>query len=199
MKSKIIVREDLENIPEGAEYPVPAGFMVSDLAREEAQRRGVKLVEVEPGLIAVGADHGGYRMKEELKGFLASLGRRFHDFGTHDENPVDYPDVACAVATAVARGQCGVGILVDGAGIGSCMAANKVAGVLAALCYDEATARNSREHNYANVLTLGGRMISVDQMKMIVKAWLETPYGAERHRKRVEKILEIEKRFRGRG
>ncbi len=194
--SRVILAEDLEDLPEGSRYPVPAGFVVSPLAREKAQERRIELVEVEPGAVALGADHGGYRMKEEVKGVLARLGHAVHDFGVFDESPVDYPDVAHRVALAVARGQCRLGILVDGAGIGSCMAANKVPGVLAALCYDEATARNSREHNYANVLTLGGRMISSEQMARIVQTWLDTPYGEERHRRRVDKIRQIEKRYR---
>lgn len=196
MKSKVIVAEDLLGVPEDSQYPVPAGFVVSDLAREEAQRRRIELVETDPGSIALGADHGGFQMKEEVKAVLGRLGYAFHDFGVHRETPVDYPDVAHRVALAVARGQCRLGIIVDGAGIGSCMAANKVPGVLAALCYDEATARNSREHNYANVLTLGGRMISKDRMARIVQTWLQTPYGEERHRRRVEKIHEIGRRYR---
>lgn len=196
MKSKVILVEDLESVPERGTYPVPAGFVVSPLAQEEAARRGIRLVEAPGGLIAVGADHGGFGMKEELKKFLEELDYPFHDFGTYDENPVDYPDIAFTVAQAVARRQCRLGILIDGAGIGSCMAANKVPGILAALCYDEATARNSREHNYANVLTLGGRLISSQQMRRIVQTWLETPYGEERHRRRVQKILDLEKRSR---
>ena len=195
IKRGIVLAEDLEQVKEGSEYPVPAGFVVSDLAREAAQSRSIALVEAGPDLIALGADHGGYQMKEVIKQFLGESGFGYHDFGTYDESPVDYPDMALVVALAVARGQCSLGILVDGAGIGSCMAANKVPRVLAALCYDEATARNSREHNYANVLTLGGRMRSVDQVKSIVKTWLSTPYGADRHRRRVEKIRQIEKRY----
>lgn len=196
MKSTVIVSEDLVNVPDGGTYPVRDGFVISALAREQADKRGIRFVETAGGVIGIGADHGGFSMKEELKGFLSELGYVYHDFGTYDEKPVDYPDVAATVAAAVARGQCRYGILLDGAGIGSCMAANKVPGVLAALCYDEATARNSREHNCANVLTLGGRLITSEQMRLIVKAWLETPYGEERHRRRVQKILEIEKRYR---
>lgn len=196
MQSKVIVAEDLREVPENSRYPVPAGFLVSDLAREEAARRHIELVETEAGVIGIGADHGGFQMKEKVKAVLGRLGYPFHDFGVDRETPADYPDIAHRVASAVARGQCRVGILVDGAGIGSCMAANKVPGILAALCYDEATARNSREHNYANVLTLGGRMISEEEMARIVQTWLETPYGEERHRRRVEKIRAIEQRYR---
>ena len=199
MKSKIILAEDLEKVADGAYYPVPRGFIVSDVAREEAARRGITLVEGESGLIAVGSDHAGYAMKEDVKALLSKLGYPFHDFGTHSEDPVDYPDIACLVASAVARGQCRVGILLDGAGIGSCMAANKVPGVLAALCYDEVTARNSREHNFANVLTLGARMISPARMEAIVRTWLHTPYGEARHRRRVDKIRALERRYRSGG
>ncbi len=197
MKSRIIVKDDLQTVPEGSDYPVPSGFVVSDLAREEAARRNIRLVEREAGMVAIGADHGGFAMKEALKPLLGRLGHAFHDFGAFDEKPVDYPDIALNVALAVSRGQCRVGILIDGAGIGSCMAANKVSGVLAALCYDEATARNSREHNYANVLTLGGKLISPETMEAIVKTWLATPYGEERHRRRVDKIRQIERRYGG--
>lgn len=186
-------------MPDQGAYPLPAGFVISPLAREEASKRGIRFIEAPGGLIAIGADHGGFAMKEELKKLLKELDYSFHDFGTYDETPVDYPDIAFRVAQCVARQQCRVGILIDGAGIGSCMTANKVPGVLAALCYDEATARNSREHNYANVLTLGGRLISSGQMRQIVRTWLETPYGEERHRRRVQKILDLEKRLRQTG
>src|SRR6185369_9637017 len=122
-------------------------------------------------------------------------GCEFTDHGTNSTQPVDYPDFAQAVALAVARGSSDLGIMIDGAGIGSCMVANKVAGVRAAMCYDEASARNSREHNGANVLTLGGRMISVDKMREIVRAWLATELTEDRHRRRVEKIDAIEREY----
>ena len=109
---------------------------------------------------------------------------------------VDYPDFAFAVAQLVAQGRVWRGIVVDGAGIGSCMVANKVPGVRGAMCYDQATALNSREHNDANVLTLGAGMIGPNLAKQIVKTWLETPFGGERHARRVNKIMEIEKRFK---
>ena len=193
MRPKVVVVEDLVHVASGSTFPLPPGTIVSPLAREEAGSRRITFVEASGGLIAVGADHGGYAMKERLKGVLAGGGHAFHDFGTYSEDAVDYPDIALLVARAVASGRCGVGIIVDGAGIGSAMAANKVKGVRAALCYDGATARNSREHNFANVLTLGGQMISESEMEEIVKTWLGTPYGAERHRRRVDKIMAIEK------
>ena len=119
---------------------------------------------------------------------LTELGYEILDLGTNSTAPVDYPDFAQAVALAVARGSCDAGIMIDGAGIGSCMAANKIAGIRAAMCYDEATARNSREHNGANVLTLGGKMISAEKMREIVRVWLSTDLTEDRHRKRVAKI-----------
>src|SRR5439155_25574559 len=119
---------------------------------------------------------------------LDELGYKYQDFGTNSMTPVDYPDIAQPVALAVALKTCDLGIVVDGAGIGSCMAANKVPGIRAAMCYDEASARNSREHNGANVLTLGGRRISNRQMQDIVRVWLSTELIEDRHRKRVAKI-----------
>ena len=146
-------------------------------------------------VVALGADHGGFALKETLKEFLAGLDYRVVDCGTHSADAVDYPDLAYAVARLVASGEAWRGIVVDGAGIGSAMAANKVPGVRAALCYDHATAVNSREHNDANVLTLGAGLIGANLAKQIVQTWLATPFGGGRHQRRVDKIVEIEKRF----
>ena len=145
--------------------------------------------------IAIGTDHGGLELKEILKADLASQGYEVIDCGTNSKEAVDYPDFALAVAQQVARGTAWRGIVIDGAGIGSCMAANKVPGVRAAMCYDYATAANSREHNDANVLTLGAGLIGVNQAKLIVKTWLATEFGGGRHQKRVDKIIAIEKQF----
>lgn len=150
---------------------------------------------VGPQTVALGADHGGFALKETLKEFVASLGYTVVDCGTHSTEAVDYPDLAYAVARLVSAGEAWRGILVDGAGIGSAIAANKVPGVRAALCYDHATAVNSREHNNANVLTLGAGLIGVNLAKQITQAWLATSFGSGRHQKRVDKIVEIEKRF----
>lgn len=138
--------------------------------------------------IAVGADHGGFRLKERLLFRLREAGHTVVDCGTDSTDPVDYPDVAVAVARRVAAGECRVGIVVDGAGIGSAMAANKVAGVRAALCYDVSSARNSREHNHANVLTLGAGLIGEALAWQIVESWLATPWAEGRHAMRVAKI-----------
>jgi ribose 5-phosphate isomerase B len=145
--------------------------------------------------VAIGADHGGYALKEALKRYLAELGYGVIDCGTHSAEAVDYPDYAYAVAQLVAEGRAWRGVVVDGAGIGSCMAANKVPGVRAALCHDHATALNSREHNDANVLTLGAGLIGEALARQIVKAWLATPFGGGRHARRVAKITAIERRF----
>ena len=146
-------------------------------------------------VIAVGADHGGYALKERIAFRLREAGYDVHDCGTDGTDAVDYPDFAYEVARLVSSGDCRWGIVVDGAGIGSAMAANKVPGVRAALCYDLSTARNSREHNLANVLTLGAGMIGDNLAWQIVQEWLKTPWGGERHARRVGLITQIEQRY----
>jgi ribose 5-phosphate isomerase B len=146
--------------------------------------------------VAIGADHGGYPFKEQLKEFLAGFGVQINDFGTNSTDAVDYPDYAHAVAKAVSEARVDVGIIVDGAGIGSAMTANKVPGVRAAACYNAALARNSREHNGANVLTLGSGQNSSDELRDIVTAFLTTELTEERHKRRVGKIDSIEKQYK---
>ncbi len=127
--------------------------------------------------VVIGSDHGGFPLKEELKKHLQSKNYVVEDVGTHSEGAVDYPDIAFLVAWSVSQNPHTLGIIVDGAGIGSCMAANKVPGVRAACCNDLYTARNSREHNHANVLTIGSMVIGTGYMKQIVDLWLNTePY-----------------------
>ena len=138
-----------------------------------------------PGSIAIGADHGGFDLKEVLAAHLQAAGYQVRDVGTSSREAVDYPVYARAVAEAVSSGSADVGIMIDGAGIGSCMAANKVAGVRAALAYDVSSARNSREHNNANVLTLGAGLIGAALAKQIVDAWLATECTEPRHLNRV--------------
>ncbi|MDH3731736.1 MAG: ribose 5-phosphate isomerase B [Acidimicrobiia bacterium] len=147
--------------------------------------------------VAIGADHGGYPLKERLAFRLREQGLQVHDVGTHSSDSVDYPDFAHEVARKVAAGECGVGIIVDGAGIGSAMVANKVPGVRAAMCYDVSSARNSREHNHANVLTLGAGLIGENLAWQIVESWLATPWAEGRHARRVDKITEIEQQEMG--
>lgn len=146
-------------------------------------------------VIAVGADHGGYPMKEQIKNVLLDLGYSVIDVGTQSEQPCDYPDFAYAVATLVSSGQAQKGIMVDAVGVASAMVANKVPGVRAAVGFSEFAARSSREHNDANMLTLGGRVLGIEAAKAIVKVWLETWFGGGRHQARVQKITDIEQRF----
>jgi deoxyribose-phosphate aldolase len=145
--------------------------------------------------ISIGADHGGFELKEQLLAHLASAGHRVEDVGTSSREATDYPVFARAVAEAVASGTADVGIMIDGAGIGSCMAANKVPGVRAAMAYDLSSARNSREHNDANVLTLGAGLIGAGLAKQIVDVWLETECTEPRHLHRVamfgEEVAEL--------
>lgn len=211
----------VRQLPLGSTHYVTADTLITPLAREAALERRIQLsvsgtqlsvlstqYSVTPQLstehrvlstktIAIGADHGGYALKEQLKKLLetAESGYTLVDCGTHNTNAVDYPDFAYAVARLVAEGKATCGIIIDGAGIGSCMVANKVPGVRAAMCYDQATAVNSREHNNANVLTLGAGLIGPNLAQQIVKTWLSTEFAGGRHTKRVDKIDQIEKRF----
>lgn len=146
-------------------------------------------------VVALGADHGGYELKEILKKDVAALGYAVLDVGTHSKDPVDYPDLAHEVARAVGSGDAWRGIVIDGAGIGSCIVANKVPGVRAGLAYDYASAVNGREHNDTNVLTLGAGLIGVALAKQIVTVWLATPFGGGRHERRVNKIIIIERLY----
>jgi ribose 5-phosphate isomerase B len=206
---RAITEADVVAVPMGGRLEVPSEAMITPLARDTALERRVELVEERAAAperrspapsagdrtVALGADHGGYAMKEDLKAYVAELGYQVVDCGTQSTASVDYPDFSYAVARLVAEGRAWRGIVVDGAGIGSCMAANKVPGVRAAMCYDYATAVNSREHNDANVLTLGGTLIGQNLARQIVKAWLETGFGGGRHARRVDKIMGIERRF----
>jgi ribose 5-phosphate isomerase B len=145
--------------------------------------------------VAIGADHGGFPLKQALVRALADKGYAVSDCGTTSTESVDYPDFAYAVAQLVASGTCTYGIVVDGAGIGSAMVANKVPGVRAANAHDTSMARNAREHNYANVLTLGARMIGEGLALEVTDTFLATPWGAERHGNRVAKITAIEQQY----
>jgi deoxyribose-phosphate aldolase len=143
--------------------------------------------------IALGADHGGFELKQQLKDYLSSRGHAVRDCGTHGKDAVDYPTFALAVASLVAAGECDVGVMIDGAGIGSAMTANKVPGVLAAACYSEGLARNAREHNDANVLTLGAGQTTAEAARGIVDAFLAAACTADRHKARVQMIRDLER------
>lgn len=207
-QQSLVTEADINNVPEGGYYRIPPNALVTPLARQTALERRIRMIESDAELVpdlvpnnpqasvvAIGADHGGYPLKETLKAFLKVEGYRTLDVGTHSTDSVDYPDFAHAVGIAVSNGEAWRGILIDGAGIGSAMAANKVPGVRAALCYDQATAVNSREHNNANVLTLGAGLIGESLAKQIVKTWLTTEFGGGRHARRVNKIMQIERRY----
>jgi ribose 5-phosphate isomerase B len=196
------------DVPLGGVLEVLRGTIVTPSARDLARDRGVPIVEVAPEehsqaqephrTVAMGSDHGGFRIKEFLKGVVTSMGYVVEDCGVFDERPVDYPDLAEKVAAAVSSGQVFAGVMVDGAGIGSAMVANKVPGIRAALCYDLASARNSREHNHANLLTLGGRVLTETQAEDVVRTWFATPWGGGRHQLRIDKITAVEtKNFKG--
>lgn len=147
------------------------------------------------GTIAIGADHGGFELKQSIKAKLTDAGWVVDDCGTHSTAACDYPDFAHAVARRVGTGKCYAGIVIDGAGIGSAMTANKIPGVRAAACYDISTARNSREHNRANVLTLGAGLTGPALAWQIVHEFLNTPWGGDRHLRRVALISEIEELY----
>ncbi len=212
----LVTEADVLAVAPGGKLVIPAEAVLTPLARDTALDRRVELVResgAEPrsqpgqrptgsraaavgkGAVALGADHGGFALKEGLKAYLAELGYDVVDCGTNSPESVDYPDFAYAVARLVSEGQAWRGVIVDGAGVGSCMAANKVPGVRAAMCYDHATAVNSREHNDANVLTLGGMLLGPSLARQIVKTWLETDFGGGRHGRRVDKIMDIERRY----
>jgi ribose 5-phosphate isomerase B len=210
----LITAADLERVPQNGELAITEDTLVTPLAREEAERRGItfRISSAHEGkpsssaapaesssekfarVVAIGADHGGFELKQQLKEHLRDWGYQVLDLGTDTAEAVDYPDFAEAVGNAVARGEAWLGIVLDSAGIGSSIAANKVPGVRAALCYDRATARNSREHNDANVLTLGAKLIAPEAAREIVALWLSTPFAGGRHQRRVDKIRGIEGR-----
>jgi ribose 5-phosphate isomerase B len=196
----LITEDDLRGLDEGSRVRISETAKFTPLAHDIVGEKGIVLIRKKSrgdGLkvksVAVAADHGGYPMKEQLKLFLEQLGLQVRDFGTNSTDAVDYPDFAHAAARSVAAGHVDVAIIVDGAGIGSAMAANKVAGVRAAACYSPALARNSREHNGANVLTIGSGQNSFDEVQEIVRAFVTTEITEERHKRRVAKIDAIER------
>jgi ribose 5-phosphate isomerase B len=200
---QVIIAAD---VPTSGELRIAVGAIVTPSARDLARERGVKIVQVPADqidnsvppekTIALGADHGGFALKEKLKPIFEELGLNVKDVGVHEEKPVDYPDIARQVAEMVARGEALRGVIIDGAGIGSSIVANKFPGIRAALCYDKASSRNSREHNDSNVLTLGGRLLTQTQAEDVLRVWLTTPFAGGRHAARVQKITEIEKATR---
>lgn len=145
--------------------------------------------------IAMASDHAGFKLKEELKMLVRELGHEVRDFGTHSEDPVDYPDFIAVAADAVSRGECDRAIVLGGSGNGEAMVANKVPGIRCALCHDVTTARLARAHNDANVLAIGQHVVGSAVSRDLVREWLTTPFDAGRHARRLEKVVALEARF----
>ena len=211
----VLTEKDVKEAIAGGKKKIdlPPGAIVTMLAEDLARSSGVEIVRTEsPGSpaaapparqasqgsgrrVAFGSDHGGFQLKQALIAHAGSLGYEVLDLGTNSEEPCDYPDFAHAVSEAVASGRAWRGIVIDGAGIGSAVVANKVPGIRAACCHNEFVARNSREHNDANVLTLGSRVTGIEVCKEILKVWLESWFAGGRHKGRVDKISEVERRY----
>lgn len=199
----LLTEDDLRGLEPGSRVRVAENVRFTALASDIVRDLRLRLMTKQERKssfkvksVAIGCDHGGFRVKEQVKIYLSDLGVNVRDFGTENEDAVDYPDFAHAVAKAVGGKQVEVGIIIDGAGIGSAMAANKVPGVRAAQCYSVALAKNSREHNGANVLTLGAGQNTIDEIKLIVESFISNDISEERHKKRVGKIDNIDKQYR---
>jgi len=201
--SRVLLTESDIRAARGGVLRVEGDFIMTPTAQDLAMRLGVRIEVARPGasltrgrpVVAVAADHAGFEMKEELKKHIEALGCLVLDFGTRSREAVDYPDFAHAAARAVAEGSADRAIVVDGAGIGSCMVANKVPGVRAAKCDSMADVENSRRHNDANVLTLAARL-ERGLAREMAAAWLSLDFEGGRHARRVEKIAGIERKYR---
>ncbi len=204
MKRVITIADVEEAFRKKTDIETDSITIITPYAADRAKELGVRLIPVtgktenrlatndaeKVEAVALGADHGGFALKEELKKFLQTKGYAVIDVGTNSEASCDYPDFAFKVAETVAQGRAQRGIMIDSVGIGSAMAANRVKGILAAKCNNVVEAKSAREHNYANVLTLGAKIIGAQMAMEIVQAFLTTKGGAERHRRRVNKILD---------
>ncbi|MFH1524772.1 MAG: ribose 5-phosphate isomerase B [Chloroflexota bacterium] len=182
------VVQQVMGLSQQAAVPLVASAPAEDISATTAPAQEKKVV-------AIGSDHGGFELKEILKTTLSEMGFDVRDAGAYNKGAVDYPDFAHEVARLVSTGKAWRGIMIDGAGIGSCIVANKVPGVRAGMAYDYSSAVNSREHNNANVLTLGAGLIGVNLAKQIVKTWLTTEFGGGRHTPRIDKITAVEKQY----
>ncbi|MDO8679480.1 MAG: ribose 5-phosphate isomerase B [Acidobacteriota bacterium] len=203
---EIITEADARTLEPGSTVTLKTGGHVTPLAADTLQARRITVLRgvAEASLdglapvadiksIAIGSDHSGVALKAALRDHLRTRGLSVLDVGTDGPDPVDYPDIAAQVARLVARKEVDAGIAIDGAGIGSCIAANKINGARAAMCTDKTLARYSREHNGANVLALGATLVSVEDAKAIVETWLATPMGEARYIRRLAKVRALEK------
>jgi len=205
---EIITESDARVLAYGDTVMLAKGGHITPLAQDTLTERRVTLVHEgrvsadEAGLVpaadirtvALGSDHTGIKLRQALAAFLRGRGLAVRDLGTDGPGPVDYPDVAALVADAVVRHEADAGIVIDGAGIGSAIAANKINGIRAAMATTETIARYSREHNGCNVLTLGATLVSVDEARAIVTMWITTPMREPRYIARLAKIRDLEKR-----
>ncbi len=207
MKSfDIITETDARTLEIGSSVTLKPGGLVTPLAADTLKARRITVLSsvAEASLdglapvadirsVAIGSDHSGVALKAKLRDHLRQRGLSVLDVGTEGSDPVDYPDIAAQVARLVARKEVDAAIVIDGAGIGSCIAANKIAGARAAMCTDKTLARYSREHNGANVLALGATLLAVDDAKAIVDTWIGTPMGEARYIRRLAKIRALER------
>jgi ribose 5-phosphate isomerase B len=206
-KFDIITEGDARVLPRGDTVMLARGGHITPLARDTLTERRITIVHegrasadeqalvpvAEIRTVAIASDHTGIGLRRALVAFLRSRGLAVHDLGTESADPVDYPDMAAAVGRAVARREADGGIVIDGAGIGSAIAANKIRGIRAVMAPSETIARYAREHNGANVLTLGATLISVEEAKAIVTVWLTTPMREPRYIRRLTKIRDLER------
>ena len=204
----IITESDARVLPRGEPVLLARGGHVTPLAQDTLRERRIAVVQegrasadeallaprADIRTVAIASDHTGVKLRQALVVVLRGRGLAVQDLGTDGTDPVDYPDVAASVADPVARGDADAGIVIDGAGIGSAIAANKVNGVRAVMAQNETIARYSREHNGANVLALGATLITVDEAKAIVTTWLTTPMKESRYIRRLAKIRDLERR-----
>ena len=205
---EIITESDARVLDRGETVMLAKGGHITPLAQDTLNDRRVKVVRegrvsddeaslaprAEIRSVAIGSDHTGVALRRTLVAFLRSRGLAVNDLGTETSEPVDYPDIAAAVADAVARGEADAGIVIDGAGIGSAIAANKIDGVRAVMATTETIARYSREHSGANVLTLGATLVTADEARAIVTTWLTTTMREPRYIRRLAKIRDLERR-----
>jgi ribose 5-phosphate isomerase B len=202
----IITESDARVLLRGESVMLARGGHITPLAQDTLKERGVGIVhegqasgdevalapKADIRTVAIGSDHTGIKLRQTLVAFLRGRGLAVNDLGAHSTDPVDYPDIAAAVARPVARGEADAGIVIDGAGIGSAIAANKIRGVRAVMATSELVARYSREHNGANVLTLGATLVTADEARAIVVTWLTTPMKEPRYIRRLAKIKDLE-------
>jgi ribose 5-phosphate isomerase B len=192
---EVVTAEDITAVGRGGELRVKPGAVITDWAREIAHSRGVKIIVTDGAsrlALALGSDHGGFALKDALKACLQES-YTVRDVGAHSTDAADYPDFAAAVGRLVASSQCDFGIMIDALGIGSAMAANKIRGVRAAMCNDEAAAKNAREHNDANVMTLGAKLVDAERALALVHLFVTSKCVEERHKRRVAKIVALER------